>query len=213
MTRPQLLLWDLDGTLVDSIELIVRSYQHALSALGIEVTREDILPAIGTSLPEDLEQRAPGHGHTLLESYRAFNREHDARMVTLYPGIASALDDVAALGVGQGLVTSKSRAQAALAFEQFDLDRYMRVIVTHEDTVRHKPDPAPLLEAAERGGVSPDACWYVGDSTHDMLAAKRAGVWAVAAGWGCYPQSALEPLADAIITTPGELVPLIKSRE
>jgi phosphoglycolate phosphatase-like HAD superfamily hydrolase len=51
MKRPQLLLWDLDGTLVDSIELIVRSYQHALSAVGIEVTREDILPAIGTSLP------------------------------------------------------------------------------------------------------------------------------------------------------------------
>jgi pyrophosphatase PpaX len=213
MKRPQLLLWDLDGTLVDSIELIVRSYQHALSAVGIEVTREDILPAIGTSLPEDLERRAPGHGLSLLETYRAFNRDHHAAMVTLYPGVASALDAVAALGVAQGLVTSKSRAQAALAFEQFGLDRHMQVIVTHEDTVRHKPDPAPLLEAAARVGAAAGACWYVGDSTHDMLAAKRAGVWAVAAAWGCYPRSALELLADAIIATPEELVPLITGRE
>jgi pyrophosphatase PpaX len=134
-------------------------------------------------------------------------------MVTLYPGVASALDAVAALGVAQGLVTSKSRAQAALAFEQFGLDRHMQVIVTHEDTVRHKPDPAPLLEAAARVGAAAGACWYVGDSTHDMLAAKRAGVWAVAAAWGCYPRSALELLADAIIATPEELVPLITGRE
>jgi phosphoglycolate phosphatase-like HAD superfamily hydrolase len=92
---------------------------------------------------------------------------------------------------------------------RFGLEEQMRAVVTYEETERHKPRPDPLLLAAKRLGFEPAACWYVGDSTHDMEAARAAGMYGVGAAWGPYGRDLLRPLADVVIDAPGELVGLV----
>ncbi len=203
-------LFDLDGTLIDSIELIVRSFQHTTAAhLGVPLTREEILPTIGRSLAKELERIAPGRGADLLATYRAYMFANHDTFVTLYPGVIELLAALHARGIPTGIVTSKARIAAAPSFARFLLDREMAVIVAEDDTQRHKPYPDPLLHAARLLDLPPAACWYVGDSTHDMEAARAAGMTAIAALWGPYPHAALAPLADALAATPADVLTLI----
>ena len=204
------ILFDLDGTLIDSIELIVQSFQHATAThLGAPITREEIIPTIGRSLAAELERIAPGNGAALLATYRTFMfANHDA-FVTVYPGIVALLAALHARGIPTGIVTSKSRISAAPSFARFLLDREMAVIVAEDDTARHKPHPDPLLHAAKLLGLSPAACWYIGDSTHDMIAARAAGMTGIGAAWGPNHASLLTPLADAVAETPADVLMLL----
>jgi pyrophosphatase PpaX len=207
---PRAILFDLDGTLIDSIELIVRSFQHATEThLGAPLTREEIIPTIGRSLTGELERIAPGSGAALLVTYRAFMfANHDA-FVTVYPGIFDLLTALRARGLPTGIVTSKARISAAPSFARFLLDREMSAIVVEDDTARHKPHPDPLLHAARLLGLAPAACWYIGDSTHDMIAARAAGMTGIGAAWGPNHATALAPLADAVAETPADVLALI----
>lgn len=203
-------LFDLDGTLIDSIELIVRSFQHATAMhCGAPLSREEIIPTIGRSLVGELERIAPGNGATLLATYRTFMfANHDA-FVTVYPGIVAMLAAIHARGIPMGIVTSKARLSAAPSFARFLLDREMSVVVAEDDTTRHKPHPDPLLHAAAMLAVPPAACWYIGDSTHDMVAARAAGMTGIGAAWGPYDCTTLESLADAIAETPADVLALL----
>lgn len=207
---PRAILFDLDGTLIDSIELIVRSFQHATAThLGAPLPREEIIPTIGRSLAGELERIAPGNGAALLATYRTFMFANHDEFVTVYPGIFEMLAAIRTRGIPTGIVTSKARLSAAPSFERFLLDREMAVIVVEDDTARHKPHPAPLLHAAAALDLPPTACWYIGDSTHDMVAARAAGMTGIGAAWGPYPRADLEPLADAIAETPGDVLALV----
>ncbi len=208
------LLLDLDGTLIDSIELIVRSFQYATAIhLGREWPRVEIVPTIGRPLIEVLEEVAPGRGAALLATYREYNLARHDEYVTVYPGVLEMLAEVRVRGVPMAIVTSKAAVSVAPTFRRFGLDDGMRTVVLLEDTTHHKPHPEPLLLAAERIGISPAACWYVGDSTHDMEAARAAGMTAVGAAWGPYPRAVLAPLADVIAATPAEVVTLIDTTQ
>jgi pyrophosphatase PpaX len=210
---PAAILFDLDGTLIDSIELIVRSFQHATGEhLGAPLERAVILPTIGLSLIDELERIAPGKGQDLLLSYRGFLRAHHDALIAEYEGVAGMLDALHRREVPMGIVTSKALVSAEPSLRRFGLDRLMATIVTWDDTERHKPHPEPLLLAAARLGVPAPACWYVGDSTHDMAAARAAGMRAVAAAWGPYPRAELAPLADVVLEAPAELPALLERR-
>jgi pyrophosphatase PpaX len=207
---PSAVLFDLDGTLIDSIELIVRSFQHATEAhLGAPREREKIIPVIGLSLIGELERIAPGRGNELLQTYRGwYARNHDD-LIAEYDGVAAMLDALAERKVPLGIVTSKSRVSSRPSFVRFGLEERMRTVVTYEETERHKPHPDPLLLACKRLGIAPSACWYVGDSTHDMAAARSAGMYGVGAAWGPYGHDLLGPLADVVIDAPADLLALL----
>jgi len=207
---PRAILFDLDGTLIDSIELIVRSFQHTTEThMGTPLPREEIIPTIGRSLVGELERIAPNNGTALLATYRTFMfANHDA-FVTVYPGIVEMLAAIHARGIPMGIVTSKARLSATPSFERFLLDREMAVVVVEDDTTRHKPYPDPLLRAATALGLPPTACWYIGDSTHDMIAAHAAGMIGIGAAWGPYARTILEPLADALAETPADVLTLL----
>jgi pyrophosphatase PpaX len=210
LRTPNCILFDLDGTLIDSIELIVRSFQHATAVhLGTPLTREEIIPTIGRSLAGELERIAPGSGAALLATYRTFMFANHDEFVTVYPGIFDLLAALHARGLPTGIVTSKARISAAPSFARFLLDREMSVVVVEDDTERHKPLPDPLLHAARLLGLPPAACWYIGDSTHDMIAARAAGMTGIGAAWGPYARAYLEPLAEAIAETPADLLALL----
>ena len=208
-------LFDLDDTLIDSIELIVRAFQHVTARhLGAPIAREVVLPTIGRPLPPLLEELAPGRGADLLATYEVYIRQHHDALVTLFPGAIETLTELRRRGHLIGIVTSKRRVVAQLAFDAFGLEERVDVTICLEDIARGKPAPDPLLEAARRLALSPARCLCVGDSVHDLLAARAAGMPSAAALWG--PTARAELAAHAptyLIREMAALLPLCPPRQ
>jgi pyrophosphatase PpaX len=203
-------LFDLDGTLVDSGAMILASFRHATkTVLRREIPDHELLAAVGgPGLREQMEAIDAHRVEELIEVYSAHNAHlHDE----LQPcaGILDALPALHAEGRRLGVVTAKRRATLALAFEVLpELPRYFDVTVGAEDTERHKPHPDPVLCALERLDADPAGAVYVGDSPFDVQAAKAAGVAAIAVTWGrIHSRERLEREdPDAVVETVGELL-------
>lgn len=200
-------LFDLDGTLADTIPLIVASYQHAFrTVLGQEVPEEQARAWIGRPLLPALLEASPEHGHDLDAEYRRWNLAHTADLIRRYDGIPELLEALAAEGTRSAVATSKRRETARLALSGVGIEHLIDVAAALEDTTKHKPDPEPLLHAAAVLQVAPADCVYVGDAVVDMEAARAAGMAAVAVTWGAGERPALEAARpDALCTTIGEL--------
>lgn len=181
----QAVLFDLDGTLIDTLDLIKASMRFATNAvLGAPLPDEVLMHNVGIPLAQQMREFSEEHAAELLAVYREHNaRVHDA-LVKEYPGVELALEELSARGLPLAIVTSKLRSVAMLGLERFSLDRFFEVIIGSDDVDIHKPEPYPLLKAAELLSVDPARCAYVGDSPHDMTAARAAGMTAVAALWG-----------------------------
>jgi pyrophosphatase PpaX len=207
-THHSAILFDLDGTLIDSIELIVRSYQHATEFhLGQPMAREVIVPTIGLSLEAVLEGMAPGRGPVLVATYREYMHANHDLLVHPYDGVLGTLRELRDRGYRLGIVTSKMRPAANLAFLRWMLDTHVDVTICAEDAPRTKPEPDPLLAAAALLGVAPGECCYVGDTPHDMIAARAAGMCAIAAPWGAGTRDELAAAQpDLWLETPGDLL-------
>ena len=197
----------MDGTLTDSIGLIVHCYQQTMQRFaGRTLTRDEIVPKIGRALPTLFAEERVGDVDDMLTFYRAlYAQEHDG-WVRLYDGVDEMLAGLS--GLPLAIVTSKSLQSARPALERFGLGEKMQVVITSDDTEKHKPDPEPLLLAATRLGIAPEKCAYLGDSIHDLHAARAAGMQALAALWGPSPPETLRPLADFSFASPHELLRL-----
>ena len=186
-------LFDLDGTLADTIPLIVASYQHAFATvLGEEVSDARARAWVGRPLLDALLEESPEHGHELDRVYREWNLANTARLIRRYAGVPELLDALAEAGVTTAVVTSKRRGTARLALEAVGIARHLEVVAGLEDTDRHKPGPEPLLHGAAVLGVDPEECVYVGDAAVDVLAARAAGMAALAVTWGAGERADLE---------------------
>jgi pyrophosphatase PpaX len=183
----QAVLFDLDGTLIDTVELIRVSFRHATKAvLGKELPDEVTMANVGQPLLQQFKDMAPDNADELLRVYREFNMAHHDELAREYPGTRETLALLAARGVPLGVVTSKGTQAATLGLERFGLTGFFAVTVTSDDVERHKPDPYPLEFAATLLGVEIGYCVYVGDSPHDMQSALSAHSVAVAALWGAF---------------------------
>jgi pyrophosphatase PpaX len=187
-------LFDFDGTLVDTTELIYQSMRHATGEiLGREIPREILLANVGQPLPRQMELIDAARAEALLESYRLHNEEHHDALIQEFPGVEDALARLRASGVWIAVVTSKRRFSVEMALKSFPgLGEVVDRFVTMEDTVEHKPNPAPLLKGLEfLGEVPPEEAAYVGDSPFDVAAAKAAGITSVAVSWGAFSENTL----------------------
>jgi pyrophosphatase PpaX len=202
-------LFDFDGTLVDTTEMIFQGMRHATtSVLGREdFSREELLANVGQPLPRQMELFDAEKAELLLEAYRAHHEEHHDALIGEFPGVAEALSRLRAAGVRIVVVTSKRRRSVEMALEKFPgLDLVVDRFVTMEDTEEHKPHPEPLLKGLElMGGIPKEEAVYVGDSPFDVQAAKAAGLTSVAVSWGAFSEDTLRE-AD-----PDYLVPDIDS--
>ena len=214
------LLFDLDGTLVNTIPLIFECYRHTLSVHlpGFDTPRQVIVGNLGRSLDDILRDYAVAGGvadpnavsREMLHTYRTFQRDNLDRLIQPYAGIREALAALRARGLALGLVTSKVEWAARLSYDRYGLGEFLSVLVFHDDTVRHKPDPEPLLFAAAKGGMTPSRTAYVGDSIHDIAAGRAAGMKTIGVLWGPSGREALEQAgADAIVEDPADLVTLL----
>jgi pyrophosphatase PpaX len=210
----EVLLFDLDGTLIDTIEMILASARYATATVLGEALPDDVLRHnIGVPLVAQMEEYAPGRSAELLGAYREHNaRVHD-EMIREFPGVDEALRTLSAKGYRMGIVTSKSRPVAQKGLDYFGLGELFEVLVGYEDTKTHKPDPCPVLEAASRFGVSTETCLYCGDSPHDMEAGIAAGVLTAAAKWGPFAERVVEPGPDYALESLAEMIDLLGGNE
>ncbi len=208
--RFRIVLFDLDGTLIDSGPIILASMQHAVSTvLGREIPPDELGMTIGgQGIVAQMQAIDVEHADALLEAYKEHN---DGLHETLeaFDELLAVLPGLKAEGRKLGIVTAKRHRTVGLALERFPaLASAFDVVVAHEDTDRHKPDPDPVLLAVSKLGGTTSEAVYVGDSPFDIGAAKNAGVFAVAVGWGgIHPDDRLlaeEP--DAFVRTPEELL-------
>jgi pyrophosphatase PpaX len=198
-------LFDFDGTLVDTTEMIFQSMRHATSSvLGRDdLSREELLANVGQPLPRQMEILDAEKAELLLGAYRAHHEEHHDALIGEFPGVDEALYRLRTAGVRIVVVTSKRRRSVEMALEKFPgLDLVVDLFVTMEDTTEHKPHPEPLLKGLELAGDVPkDKAVYVGDSPFDVQAAKAAGLRSVAVSWGAF---SVDTLREA---EPDHLVP------
>lgn len=195
------IVFDLDGTLVDTIHLIVASYQHAFrTVLGREEDEARIRAWIGQPLLRCFQESSPAHADALFAAYTAWNEANTERLVRGYAGVSELLVELTNRGARVAVATSKRRPPAAKALALTGLTDLVPVLVTMEDTTVHKPDPTPLLLALERAGGVPGRAVYIGDAVVDVQAAQAAGMAGIGVFWGAGTEAdlrAAEPHAVA----------------
>ena len=187
-------LFDFDGTLVDTTDLIYQSMRHATGEiLGREISRDVLMANVGQPLPRQMELLSAEHAEALLDSYRLHNEANHDALIREFPGVEESLARLKAADVRVGVVTSKRRFSVDMALKKFPgLGDVVDQWVTMEDTTEHKPRPEPLLKGLELlGNVPREQAAYVGDSPFDVTAAKAAGVESVAVSWGAFFEDAL----------------------
>ena len=185
VARFPVVLFDLDGTVVDSGAIILASMRHATrQVLGLEAEDAELMKAVGgPGLEAQMAAFAPDRVDELVRVYRAHNEPlHDD--LEACEGMEDVIVRLHEEGVRLGVVTAKRRSTVELAFARLRVGHLFETVVGGDETERHKPDPQPLLEAARRLGVSPSDCAYVGDSPFDIRAAKAAHMYSVAVTWG-----------------------------
>jgi len=198
--RWPVVLFDFDGTLADTIPLIVASYHHTLTASSLPAVSDvEVRSWIGRPLQPVLEERYPGRGAELTEVYRAWNLANHDELIQVVAGISELLDDLHAAGARTGVVSSKRAETVRLGLRAVGLADRIDVVAGQDEVTRHKPDPEPLLYAARQLGVSAADCVYVGDATVDVVAALAAGMGAVAVTWGAGERAPLEAAAPAAV--------------
>jgi pyrophosphatase PpaX len=201
-------LFDFDGTLVDTTDLIYQSMRHAAGeVLGREISREVLMANVGQPLPRQMELLSAEHAEALLDSYRLHNEANHDALIKEFPGVEESLARLRSAGVRVAVVTSKRRFSVDMALKTFPgLGEVVDQWVTMEDTTEHKPRPEPLLKGLELLGKIPkEEAAYVGDSPFDVAAAKAAGVRSVAVSWGAFSEDALRA------AEPDHLVPDLDS--
>ena len=187
-------LFDLDGTLIDSIGLIMASFRHTMRThLGSVPDETRWRAGFGTPLRSQLRAfaRDDDEAARMVDTYRAYTDAHHDRLLETYAGIDLGLAALRGAGIRLAVVTSKTHALARRGLKRCGLNEYFEVLVGFDDVGEHKPHPAPVLAALERLGAAPDDALFVGDSPHDIRAGRAAGVRTAAVLWGPFSREAL----------------------
>lgn len=187
------ILFELDGTLADTTELIISCFRETLRMLELPPRSDaQILSEIGRPLHLQARDIDPGRAQEIFDLYQRLYAQHHDEMVREFPGVRESLAALAARGYRLGVVTSKRSSSAGPDLEFFRLAPFFELVITADDTSRHKPQPDPLLEALRRLGVGPVQATYIGDSPYDLRCAHAAGVLAGAVAWGPFSREVLQ---------------------
>lgn len=212
MTSFSVVLFDLDGTLIDTNHLIVRSFQHVLrSQLGLEVQAAEIYPFFGEPLGRTLARWSADRTEELVTEYRTFNMSNHDLLVSRFPGVNAMVESLDRLGTTLAVVTSKGRDAARRGLLATGLEPHFRVVVGLEDTVQHKPEPEPALRALALLGEKPGPhVLMVGDSRYDVLCGRNAGIQTAVVGWTTQTRAQIdETQPDYWVDTPEDLFNLV----
>ena len=203
-------LFDLDGTVIDSGAIILASMRHAAeTVVGGTWEDHDLMKAVGgPGLEAQMVALDPNRVDELVRVYRAHNEPlHDT--LACCPGMEDVLETLKERGHRLGIVTAKRRVTVDLAFARLPIEHLFETVVGGDETQEHKPHPRPLLLALERLDASPAEAAYVGDSPFDMQAARAAGLRAIGVSWGRIHTAEKLTDADVVVHGPEELLELV----
>jgi pyrophosphatase PpaX len=205
------ILFDLDGTLLDSLDGIRRSMAHVIArhAPNSSTTAEDLVSHVGRPLQEILSLLGPdadAHVDSLVVTYLKHNQSL-LPSLNLFDGVPEMLQQLRNAGVKMGIVTSKRRDSTDISLRTHRALAELEVVLTSDDSGQHKPHPEPLLKALAILGSVPERSAYVGDAVVDIQAARAAGCTSVAALWGTVHRELLEAeVPDVLIRNPRDLL-------
>jgi pyrophosphatase PpaX len=187
MSLPSTVLFDLDGTLIDSVDLIIDSYHHTFRQHGLSLTsRDELIEGIGTPLVAVFGRMTDKRSEidAWIATYREFNLAHHDTRIRAFPGVVDMVRQIHRGGRQLGVVTSKNNAGARRGLRLIGLEEMMSVVVGADDVTKHKPDPEPVQQALTKLGALPGETVFIGDSHHDVASGKAAGVRTIAVCWG-----------------------------
>ncbi|HEY9287278.1 MAG TPA: HAD-IA family hydrolase [Candidatus Dormibacteraeota bacterium] len=203
------LIFDFDGTLVDSYPLIEEAFAHVMRTHGLdEAARAMFRQSRGLPLPEQMKRIAPDAWEDLVETYRSF--DHQLGHARVFRGIPTLVRRLRQAGAPLGVVSCKRRALVEAELEAAGLRAFFDVVIGFEDVTPPKPAPDPLLAAIARLGLSRSAAMYVGDSLVDLQTGRAARVRTVLAAWGLSPEFRAAFRRHRLwATRPSEMLPLV----
>jgi pyrophosphatase PpaX len=203
-------LFDLDGTIVDTVELITESFRHATRTVLGEILPDEVITAgVGMPLLQQMQALSKDRSQELFDAYRDYNHRRHDELIRRYDGVEEMLLALREAGRRLGVVTSKSADTTAMAFRAVGLEGHFDVVVTAGDTEEHKPAPAPLNLCLERLEAMAAGAIYVGDSPFDIRAGAAAGMATAAVDWGVFSREALLAVSpDYYVHDPAELLGL-----
>ncbi len=184
MTNITTVLFDLDGTLIDTNELIITTYLHTLEKYYPgRYSREDVLPFLGPTLHESFSTVNPDLVEEMVLEYRAFNIANHDELVREFSGVSEVVQSLKEKGYKLGVVTTKRHDVTLKGLRLMDLEQFFQVIVAYDHVEKVKPDPEPIFKALEQLGSTPAETIMVGDNFHDILAGKNAGTATAGCAW------------------------------
>ncbi|ERI04495.1 pyrophosphatase PpaX [Aneurinibacillus aneurinilyticus] len=184
MYRYQYVLFDLDGTLIDTNNLILTSFMYTLEKFYPgKYTREDLIPHMGKPLYDQMELFGPERSEELVQVYREHNERVHDELVEEFPNVLDTIEQLAKMGIKMGIVTTKQRKTAEMGLRLFGLDKYMDTFISYQDTEKHKPHPEPVHKAMQALGADPARTLMVGDSQYDIQAGQNAGIASAGVAW------------------------------
>ncbi|HHS50103.1 MAG TPA: HAD family hydrolase [candidate division Zixibacteria bacterium] len=206
-------LWDLDGTILDTTELILSSYRHAFAKiLRREISDDSALANFGEPLANVMSKYSIERAEELMQCYREHNHKHHDKQIRPFAGIHDALANLARRGYRQAVVTSKTEWLSLQGLKLFGLDGFFEEVVGFESTSEHKPSSAPALEALKRLGFAPEQSVFVGDSLADCLCAKSAKIPFLFAEWGPNPCALGDERADFYLKDPRDILHVLPEK-
>jgi pyrophosphatase PpaX len=187
------ILFDLDGTLIDTNELIISSFLHTLEHYyPSQYKREDVLPFLGPTLKETFEKMDESKVDEMIATYRKYNLEKHDSIVTDFPTVLETIITLKEKGYKIGIVTTKIMDVVQKGLKVTKLDPYFDVIVALDHVEKAKPDPEPIFNALAQLGSTPEETIMVGDNYHDILAGKNAGTKTAGVAWSIKGREYLE---------------------
>jgi len=207
------IFFDLDGTLLDTSELIYRSFEYTLNYFGFpQLKREELLSFWGEPLAVTAKKFLPQEPEKWLKVYRQYMFENHDRLVKPFDGAPGTLKKLKETGIPMGIITSKIRKGAMRGLKTFGLDKFFEVVVAADDVALPKPNPEPLLKAAEILNIKPSYSLMVGDTLYDVQCAKNAGALSAAVGWSECADKLKKAPYDYWLESFGDLIKLLKEK-
>ena len=178
MSKYDTVLFDFDGTVIDTTDAVLKSWQHTYDVLRPgEYDEQDCLSTFGEQLDMSMHKHFPEvPTQEAVDIYRNWQRERLDVLAHEIPGVFDALERIKDSGFKLGLVTSRHKDTADVLFDMFNVRQYFDVMLMSEDTERHKPDPQPIDKALSMLGSEPEKSIYIGDAVFDLLTSHNAGV-------------------------------------
>jgi pyrophosphatase PpaX len=208
------LLFDFDGTLLDTNELIIQTFQYVLDKnYPGKYKRIDILPFLGPTLHETFDSVDPENTEALIEEYRAWNKSMHDELSSEFDGVSETLKLLKTAGLKMAIVSTKKKDMVLRGLGLLDVEGVFDEVIAMDDVTKTKPDPEPILLALERLGIKADEALMIGDNYHDIVGGQNAGVRTAGVAWSAKGEVFLQTFnPDYMLQHISDLLQLVKGK-